>query len=256
MKKGHRKIFLLTLLALTVSCVIGCGTSSNQTATATEMLIGQKEDFEFSALSEQNIAAADINYSDLEQLEEKIQNETDYEALAREIAELVEGGAEGFLLSDTSNLKISTFPMPLINVKDLTPGNIVYEFLFSGDDPVGYVMFFFADHKLSYSISLNRENTYGYYFDFLADHPNESFIVLTDGYTSYFLSEDNRLYNASTGNIVDDISITGDCYHAFSYDKIGVSYEEIVNQDILQTQPDNSTGIGTLPGAGESTSEK
>jgi hypothetical protein len=141
--------------------------------------------------------------------------------------------------------------MPLINVKDLTPGNIVYEFLFSGDEPVGYVMFFIADHKLRYSISLNTATTYGYYFDFLADHPNESFIVLTDGYSSYFLSEDNRLYNASTGSIVDDISITGDCYHAFSYDKIGVSYEEIVNQDILQTQPDNSTGPGTLPGADE-----
>jgi hypothetical protein len=120
--------------------------------------------------------------------------------------------------------------MPLINLADLTPGNIVYEFLFDDEEPVGYVMFFMADHKLSYSISLNRANTYGYYFDFLTDHQNQSFIVLTDGFTSYFLSEDNLLYHASTGNITDDISIIGDCYHAFSYEKIEVSYEDIMNQ--------------------------
>jgi hypothetical protein len=41
MKREHRKIALLTLLALTVSGMVGCGTSSDQTAIATETLIGQ-----------------------------------------------------------------------------------------------------------------------------------------------------------------------------------------------------------------------
>jgi putative aldouronate transport system substrate-binding protein len=41
MKKRHRKFALLALLALTISCTIGCGTSSDQTAIETET--SQKE---------------------------------------------------------------------------------------------------------------------------------------------------------------------------------------------------------------------
>jgi hypothetical protein len=66
MKKGHRKIALLALLTLTVSCVIGCGTSSDQTATETET----EQFLELNDVSSQ--METDIDYALPEQEKERI----------------------------------------------------------------------------------------------------------------------------------------------------------------------------------------
>lgn len=66
------------------------------------------ETTEFSTLNAQEIAKAEFDYSALERLEKKIKEEADYKEIAEVIEIWIEDGTEGFLLSDVSNLGIST----------------------------------------------------------------------------------------------------------------------------------------------------
>lgn len=173
---------------------------------------------------------ANVDSSQFVNLTKRINDEIDYRQIEDAIERLIESGVEGFLLCDTVGLSISKYNLTMINVNSASISNVAYEFLFSNNEPVGYVMFYGVNDEVSYSISLNTADTYGYYFDFLDNHRNESFVILTDGFKSYFLSEGNVLYNASTGNVVDKIGVEGDCYQALKGNEIGVSYEKIVNE--------------------------
>jgi hypothetical protein len=123
--------------------------------------------------------------------------------------------------------------MPMINLSDLSVSEVVYEFLFAEEQPVGYIEFFMGNGSLSYSISLLTPQTHGYFLDFLDEHPGESFLVLSDGMSCYFLGEDNVLYRASSGTAANGLTIDGDCYHVFPYEKMAVSYEKIMSQVVV-----------------------
>ena len=127
----------------------------------------------------------------------------------------------------------------MIDLNDASVANIAYEFIFSDDKVVGYVMFFVARGNLDYNISLNTSHTTGYYFDFLDNNPNMSFVVLTDGFSSYFLSENNLIYHALNGKIIDDFSITGDCYRAFNVNEIDISYHKVMEQIVAIQEGEN-----------------
>jgi hypothetical protein len=195
-----------------------------------DTVIGKKEDNARTALTAEEITEADIDCSGLEKLEKKIQKKADYAEIKESVAVWIAEGTEGFLLTDVSALAVSTYDMPMINLSDLSVSGVVYEFLFAEEQPVGYIQFFTVNGSLKYNISLLRPQTSGYFLDFLADHPGESFLVLTDGTSSYFLSEDNVLYRASSGTVANELTIDGDCYHAFPYERLAVSYEKIMSQ--------------------------
>jgi hypothetical protein len=195
-----------------------------------DTVIGKKEDNARTVLTAEEITEADIDCSGLEKLEKKIQKKADYGEIKESVAVWIAEGTEGFLLTDASNLAVSTCDMPMINLSDLSVAEVAYEFLFSEEQPVGYVELFMGKGSLSYSISLLTPQTHGYFLDFLADHPGESFLVLTDGTSGYFLSEDNVLYRALNGTVANELTIDGDCYHAFPYEKMAVSYEKIMSQ--------------------------
>lgn len=173
---------------------------------------------------------ANVDSSHFANLTKRINDEIDYKQIVDATKRLIESGAEGFLLCDTVGLSISKYNLTMINMNSASISNVAYEFLFSNNEPVGYVMFYGVNDEVSYNISLNTADTYGYYFDFLDNHRNESFVILTDGFKSYFLSEDNVLYNASTGKVVNKIGVEGDCYQALKGNEISVSYEKIVNE--------------------------
>jgi hypothetical protein len=198
-----------------------------------DTVIGKKEDSTRTTLTEEEIMEADIDCSVLEKLEKKIQKKADYGEIKESVAEWIAEGAEGFLLTDAGNLAVSTCNMPMINLSDLSVSEVAYEFLFTEEEPVGYVQFFMGKGSLSYSISLFTPQTHGYFLDFLAEHPGESFLVLSDGMSCYFLGEDNVLYRALNGTAANELAIDGDCYHAFAYEKMAVSYEKIMNQVVV-----------------------
>ena len=156
--------------------------------------------------------------------------QVDYSQIANDIERLIEDGTEGFLLTDTNNLCISKQNLYMIDLSGASVANIAYEFIFSDDNVVGYIMFFAAGGKLEYSISLNTPYTIGYYFDFLNDNQDMSFVVLTDGFSGYFLGENNRVYNARTGKVTDDFPVTGDCYQALNVNEMDISYQKIMEQ--------------------------
>jgi hypothetical protein len=198
-----------------------------------DTVIGKKEDNARTALTEEEITEADIDDSGLEKLEKEIQKKADYGEIKESVAEWIAEGAEGFLLTDAGHLAVSTCNMPMINLSNLSVSEVAYEFLFSEEESVGYVQFFMGKGSLSYSISLLTPQTHGYFLDFLAEHPGESFLVLSDGMSCYFLGEDNVLYRASSGTVANELTIDGDCYHAFPYEKMAVSYEKIMNQVVV-----------------------
>jgi hypothetical protein len=198
-----------------------------------DTVIGKKVDGARTALTAEEITEADIDCTGLEALEKKIQKKANYGEIKESVAVWIAEGAEGFLLTDAGNLAVSTCNMPMINLSDLSVSEVVYEFLFAEEQPVGYIEFFMGKGSLSYSISLLTPQTHGYFFDFLAEHPGESFLVLSDGMSCYFLGEDNVLYRASNGTVANELTIDGDCYHAFPYEKMAVSYEKIMNQVVV-----------------------
>jgi hypothetical protein len=194
-----------------------------------DTVIGKKDKAR-TALTAEEITEADIDCSGLEKHEKKIQKKADYAEIKESVAVWIAEESEGFLLTDVSALAVSTCDMPMINLSDLSVSEVVYEFLFTEEQPVGYIQFFTVNGSLKYNLSLLTPQTHSYFLDFLADHPGESFLVLTDGMSCYFLSEDNVLYRASSGTTTNELTIDGDCYHAFPYEKIAVSYEKIMSQ--------------------------
>jgi hypothetical protein len=197
-----------------------------------DTVIGKKDKAR-TVLTAEDITEADIDCSGLEALEKKIQKKADYAEIKESVEVWIAEGVEGFLLTDAGNLAISTCNMPMINLSDLSVSEVVYEFLFAEEQPVGYIEFFMGNGSLSYSISLLTPQTHGYFLDFLDEHPGESFLVLSDGMSCYFLGEDNVLYRASSGTVANELTIDGDCYHAFPYEKMAVSYEKIMNQVVV-----------------------
>jgi hypothetical protein len=194
-----------------------------------DTVIGKKDEAR-TALTAEEITEADIDCSGLEALEKKIQKKADYAEIKESVEVWIAEGTEGFLLTDVSALAVSTCDMPMINLSDLSVSEVVYEFLFTEEQPVGYLQFFTVNGSLNHNTSLLTPQTHSYFLDFLADHPGESFLVLSDGMSCYFLSEDNVLYQASSGMTTKELTIGGDCYHAFPYEKLSVSYEEIMSQ--------------------------
>lgn len=195
----------------------------------TEITIGTKEGDKPIALNAEEIANTPIDTSQLEKLK-SLMKQVDYSQIAADIERLIEDGTEGFLLTDTNNLCISKQNLYMIDLNGASVANIAYEFIFFDDNVVGYVMFFAAGGKLEYSISLNTPYTTGYYFDFLKDNQDMSFVVLTDGFSGYFLSENNCVYNARTEKMTDDFPVTGDCYRALNVNEMDISYQKIMEQ--------------------------
>ena len=195
----------------------------------TEITIGTREGDKPISLNAEEIANTPIDTSQLEKLK-SLMKQVDYSQIANDIERLIEDGTEGFLLTDTNNLCISKQNLYMIDLSGASVANIAYEFIFSDDNVVGYIMFFAAGGKLEYSISLNTPYTIGYYFDFLNDNQDMSFVVLTDGFSGYFLGENNRVYNARTGKVTDDFPVTGDCYQALNVNEMDISYQKIMEQ--------------------------
>jgi hypothetical protein len=198
-----------------------------------DTVIGKKEDNACTALTAEEITEADIDCSGLEKLEKEIQKKADYGEIKESVAVWIADGTEGFLLTDAGNLAVSTCSMPMINLSDLSVSEVVYEFLFAEEQPVGYIQFFMGNGSLNHNTSLLTPQTHSYFLDFLAEHPGESFLVLSDGMSCYFLGEDNVLYRASNGTGANELTIDGDCYHAFPYEKMAVSYEKIMSQVVV-----------------------
>lgn len=197
----------------------------------TEIRIGVRDGGRLLSLNAEEIADTPIDTSQLKELNSLLQ-QVDYEQILDDIERIIDG-TEGFLLADTHNLGISRQNMYMIDVNHASVANIAYEFIFSDDEVVGYVMFFVVDGKLDYSISLNTSHTRGYFFDFLVANPDLSFVVLTDGYSNYFLSEKNLIYRALSGSVVDDFPITGDCYQALHVNGIDISFHKIMEQIVI-----------------------
>ncbi len=64
----------------------------------------------------------------------------------------------------------------------------------------------------------------------IREQADYSQILWNDGLSSYFLGEDNLLYNPSTGSVLNKISVEGDCYNALATEELTVSYEKVVSQ--------------------------
>jgi hypothetical protein len=98
------------------------------------------------------------------------------------------------------------------------------------DVPVGSLAFFQVDGELDHSISLYTPETRGFNLDFLEKNKEINYILLTDGLNSYFLSEENEIYNPLYSDKAD-VNVTGDCYNALG-EEVTVSYEDVYNQII------------------------
>lgn len=207
----------------------------------TEITIGTREGDKPISLNAEEIANTPIDTSQLEKLK-SLMKQVDYSQIANDIERLIEDGTEGFLLTDTNNLCISKQNLYMIDLSGASVANIAYEFIFSDDNVVGYIMFFAAGGKLEYSISLNTPYTTGYYFDFLNDNQDMSFVVLTDGFSGYFLGENNSVYNARTGKVTDDFPVTGDCYQALNVNEMDISYQKIMEQITTIQEGENRNG--------------
>lgn len=220
-------IIFLMILIIIVNDKVNRNSTSYPKGDLT-MKMGTKPDEEFNYLNADELT--DIDDTAFVKLEKAIKKKADYAEIKDAVEVWIAEGSEGFLLTDTEALSISTYNMPIVNVTNLTVSNIAYQYLFSNEESVGYVMYFMADGKLNDNISLHVADTRGDYFQFLQNHKDMSFIVVTDGFTQYFLGEDNNVYNISTGNKVFWFTVEGDCYQALGADKVSVSYEKIVNQ--------------------------
>jgi hypothetical protein len=242
-RPAHRKWYAAAAVVALVAAIGVAGSAAVKTRSGGETannldtkmggsldtVIGKKDESR-TALTAEEITEADIDCSGLEKLEKKIQKKADYAEIKGSVAVWIAEGTEGFLLTDVSALAVSTCDMPMINLSDLSVSEVVYEFLFTEEQPVGYIQFFTVNGRLNHNTSLLTPTTHSYFLDFLADHPGESFLVLSDGMSCYFLSEDNVLYRASSGTTTNELTIDGDCYHAFPYERLAVSYEEIMSQ--------------------------
>ncbi len=220
-------IIFIMMLIIIVNDKINTNTTTYPKSDLT-IKMGTKPDEEFKFLNAEELTH--IDDSEFVRLEKAIKKKADYVEIKDSVEMWIAEGTEGFKLTDTEDLSISTYNMPLVNVTEATVANIAYVYLFSDGESVGYVMFFITDGKLNYNISLNVADTRGDYLQFLENHKDMSFIAVTDGFTHYFLGEDNNVYNISTGNKVFWFTVEGDCYQALGADKISVSYEKIVNQ--------------------------
>jgi hypothetical protein len=241
--RAHRRWYAAAAVVALVAAIGVAGSAAVKTRSGGETannldtklggsldtVIGKKDEAS-TVLTAEEITEADIDCSGLEKLEKKIQKKADYAEIKESVAVWIAEGTEGFLLTDVSALAVSTCDMPMINLSDLSVSEVVYEFLFAEEQPVGYIQFFTVNGSLNHNTSLLTPTTHSYFLDFLADHPGESFLVLTDGMSCYFLSEDNVLYRASSGTTTNEFIIDGDCYHAFPYEKLSVSYEKIMSQ--------------------------
>lgn len=190
-----------------------------------DVVIGKRNEPELTVLDAEAISQAAIDYSLLEDVE-TYSKEVDYTEIADEIKRLIESDAEGFLLSDISELSVSTYNMPIICLSTNSV-SAVYEFLFVGETPVGALMFYEHEREIVYSISLYTADSVGYFFDFLENDKEGTFVILSDERNFYFLGDDNKLYNPSTGNEKRDIPVRGDCYHCFEENAF-VSYERVM----------------------------
>lgn len=224
-------IFLMILITI-VNDKVNRNSTSYPKGDLT-MKIGTKPEEEFNYLNA--VELTDIDDSAFVKLEKAIKKKVEYAEIKDAVEIWIAEGTEGFILTDTKDLSVSTYNMPVVNVTDLTVANIAYQYMFSNEEAVGYVMFFMADGKLNDNISLHVADTRGDYFQFLQNHKDKSFILVSDGFTQYFLGEDNNVYNISTGNKVFWFTVEGDCYQALGADKVSVSYEKIVNQvEVIQ----------------------
>lgn len=186
------------------------------------LVIGKRDGERLSGLDAEELTNISIDDAQFLKLEKAIKKHADYEeitnAFEREKQEILD------------RLSISTYNVTMIKLNDATVAPVAYEFLFADSEPVGYVEFFLANGELMYNTAFLAEDSYGYFYDFLAQNKNKSFILLNDGYSNYFLGEDNIIYNPSTGNAMNKISVEGDCYQALEGYGISVSYEKIVNE--------------------------
>ncbi len=189
--------------------------------------MGTRPDEEFKYLNADELC--DVDDSSFVKLEKVIQKKADYADIKHSV-EMWLGGPEGFVLTDTEGLSVSKCNIPLVNVRNSTVVNETYEYLFSDGEAVGRVTFFMANGKLINNLSLHRADRRGDNFYFLENHKDMSFILVSDGFTHYFLGEDNNVYNISTGNKVFWFTVEGDCYEALGADKYSVSYEKIVDR--------------------------
>lgn len=192
------------------------------------MKMGTKPDEEFNYLDADELT--NINDTAFVKLEKAIKKKADYAEIKDAVEVWIAETTVDFILTDTNELSISKFNIPLVNVKESTVGNETYEYLFSQGEAVGCVTFFKADGKLINTLSLHRADRRGDKFYFLENHKDMSFILISDGFTQYFLGEDNNVYNISTGNKVFWFTVEGDCYQTLGADKVSVSYEKIANQ--------------------------
>ncbi len=198
--------------------------------TQGEIVVGKRDGERLAGLNAEELSHIRIDDSQFIKLEKAITKHADYEEIRDAVEGLIETDTNGFLLTDMDNLGVSTFNVTKINLNDASIANVAYEFLFSNGEPVGLIEFYLVNGELAYSIALDATSASNSYVHFLQENKNKSFIILTDGFSDYFLSEDNMIYNPSTGNEVKRILIDGDCYQAFESEQISVSYEKIVNE--------------------------
>lgn len=194
----------------------------------TDEIIGKKDNNYVFEPNAAKISESDIDYSLSDKVKEIVETEG-YSRIFEDICEWIHG-EDGINMTDTSNLSISTNNMVMINLRD---GSVsaVYKFIYCDDKQIGNLMFHEYEGKVDFTLSPVIEDTDGFYMHFLKNNQDMNFILLTDGTEIYFLSEDNRIYNPSTGAEAK-IAVEGDCFHAFAEDMI-VSYEILKEQTYM-----------------------
>lgn len=85
----------------------------------------------------------------------------------------------------------------------------------------------------AHSDEMNVQLTYSVntaIMDAFTEAPEEKYIFLYNGRLVQILDSHNVLH---AGSIDCDITVEGDCYHALDYEKIAVSYQDIISEENL-----------------------
>lgn len=194
-----------------------------------DVIIGKRDENGKIMLDAEVIKGAD--YSLLETVETYLKKEVNYEEIVQGI-EIVAGDVTSdFLIANAGKICISKNSMPVIFLNSNAVLRIYY-FLFVDGMVVGDLLFFEHNGKVSYSIDLYTEDLGGIYTDYLMANQGKEFIAIGDEMGAiYFLSEENAVIKPTTGSEAKDITVSGDCYNAFS-DKVKVSFEKIGEETI------------------------
>lgn len=173
---------------------------------------------------EEVLKKQDIEYNYIMNIEEKLEEEAFLNELKEGLNNLRED-VNSFLYEERGCF-LSLENVCYFNIVENALMDGVNCYFFTEDkEPAGEVMFFLNNGKIDHNISWYTRDSMSYILKKLSENPDEKYVILTNGYNHTLIDKFN-----SSSNI--DFKIKGDVYHVLDYERIGVSYDSLIQNMI------------------------